>query len=62
METVNSQRRFSVVAFDIQTKTAKNSDGNTKVMVIIDVFTRYVFATTIPDEKTETLAQTLLKL
>lgn len=61
MELANSQQRFWVVAFDTQTTTPNTNLGNTKEVVIIDVFRGYVLATTIPDEKAEPLEQTLLE-
>ena len=61
LEKTHPRRRFSHVAFDIQSITPKTDAGNTKVIAIIDVFTRYVRALAIPDEKGETIAKILIE-
>lgn len=60
LEVVHPKRRFAQVAFDIQTITPRSGQGNIKVVAFIDVFTRYVRAVPIKDEKAETIAQKLL--
>lgn len=61
LEIVNPKRRFAVVAIDIQTITVKPGAGKTKVIPIINVFTRFVGPVAIPDENAEKLAQGLLR-
>lgn len=46
--------------FDIHMITAKTGAGNTKVIIIFNVFTGFFRAISIPDEKAETLAKTLM--
>ena len=60
METVHPRRRFEHVAIDIQTITPRTEAGNIKILVMIDVFTRFVRAIPIPNEKSETVAKILL--
>eukprot|EP00171_Calliarthron_tuberculosum_P002219 IDg2219t1 len=60
MEIVHPKRRFSQVAFDVQTITPKSMSGNTKVLAIVDVFTRFVRAVPIPDERASTIANALI--
>lgn len=60
LEIVHPSRRFEQVAFDVTTNTPRTTQGNIKVLVIIDVFTRYVRAKAIPDETGETIALALL--
>lgn len=60
LEVVHPKRRFSHVAFDIQTVSPKTESGNTEVIAIIDVFTSYVRAVPIPNEQGEALAKALI--
>lgn len=61
LEVVHPVRRFEQVGFDVQTITPRTSRGNIKVLAMVDIFTRYVRARAIPDEKAETIAQVLLE-
>ena len=61
LEVVHPRRRFEQVAFDVKTITPRTRRGNIKVLALIDVFTRYVRARPIPDEKAETIAGVLLE-
>ena len=54
------QKRFEQVAFDVQTITPRTTQGNIKVLAMVDVFTRYVRARAIPHEKAETIARALI--
>lgn len=60
LEVIHPQRRFLQVAFDVQTITPKTEGEKTKVLTIVDVCTRFVKAVLIPDEKSETIAQTMI--
>lgn len=52
--------RFEQVSFDVQTITPETSRGNKKVLVFVDVFTRFAKAVPIKNEKAETIAEKLL--
>lgn len=52
--------RFFVVAEDIQTITLETEAGNTLVMLIVDVFTKFVRAVPVPKKRVKNLAQLLL--
>ena len=60
LEVVHPRMRFEQVAIDVQTITPRTRSGCIKVLVIIDVFTRFVRATAVPDEKAETLARVII--
>lgn len=60
MEVVHPGRRFEQVAIDIQTITPRTQAGNIKILVMIDVFTRFVRAVPIQNEKASTVAKVLL--
>ena len=53
-------RRFEEVADDVQIISPRTGSGNTKVLVIIDTFTRFARAVEMPDERVDTIAQCLL--
>ena len=55
------KRRFAQVAFDIQTITPRTLQGNIKVVAIVDVFTIFVRARPIPDERAETIARVFIE-
>lgn len=52
--------RFEQVAMDVQTITPRTDAENIKILVMIDVFTRFVRAVPIPNEKAETISEVLL--
>lgn len=60
LEVVHPRRRFEQVAIDVQTITPRTCSGCIKVLVIIDVFTKFVRAVPIPDERAETLARVII--
>ena len=60
LEMVHPRRRFEQVAIDIQTITPRTKSGNIKILVMIDVFTRFVRAVPVPNEKATTVAKVLL--
>ena len=60
MEIVHPKRRFEQVAIDVQTITPRTAAGNTKILVMIDVFTRFVRAVPIPNERAGTVAKVLM--
>lgn len=60
LEITYLQRKFSEVALDAQTITPRTEGRNEKVLAIANVFTRFVKAVPIPDEKTESIAQSLI--
>ena len=57
LEKTRPRKRFSHATFHIQSITPKIDAGNTKVIAIIDVFTWYVRALAIPDDKGEIIAK-----
>lgn len=61
LEIVHPRRRFDQVAIDVQTITPRTKSGNIKILVMIDVFTRFVRAVPIPDDKADTVAKVLLE-
>ena len=61
LEIVHPKRRFEQVAIDVQTITLRTKAGNIKILVMIDVFTRFVRAVPIPDEKADTVAKVVLE-
>lgn len=61
MAATHPKRRFEQVVIDIQSIIPKTRNGNTKVVLIIDVFTRYVRAVPVEDEQASTIASTLLR-
>lgn len=52
LKVVHLQRRFAQVAFDVKPITARTSEGYAKVVVLMNVFTRFVRAVPVKDEKT----------
>ena len=57
---VHLRKRFEQVSIDVRTITPRTKSGCIKVLVIIDVFMRFVHATAVPDEKAETLARVII--
>ncbi|KAA8491610.1 Retrovirus-related Pol polyprotein from transposon [Porphyridium purpureum] len=53
-------RRFEIVAVDFTTVSPESSRGNKKVLVIVDLFTRYTACLALKEETAETVAQALL--
>jgi len=53
-------RRFQVMAVDVLEVSPRSRDGNIKVLVMGDLFTRYVWAVPIRDEKAPTVALVIL--
>lgn len=60
LEKVHPRCRFEQVAIDVQTITPRTKSGNIKILVMIDIFTRFVRAVPILDEKATTVAKELL--
>ncbi len=60
LEIVHPRGRFEQVAVDVQTVTPRTVSGNIKILAMIDVFTRFVRAIPIPDEKAETIARVIV--
>lgn len=56
LELRHPERRLQLFAFDIQTITPRTKNGNIKVLAMTDMFSRFVRAKAIPDEKAETIA------
>jgi Integrase core domain len=50
-------RRFELVAVDVLEMTPVTPRGNRKVLVIGDMFTRFIMALAMPDEKAETVSR-----
>ena len=61
LEIVHPKRRFEQVAIDVQTIKPRTKAGNIKILVMIDVFTRFVRAVPIPNEKAGTVAKVVLE-
>ena len=61
LEIVHPKCRFEQVAIDVQTITPRTRAGNIKILVMIDVFTRFVRAAPIPNEKADTVAKVVLE-
>jgi len=55
------KRRFEMVAMDVVEISPASVSGNRKVLVIMDLFTRYVVAEPIALENAEVLAKVLLE-
>jgi transposase InsO family protein len=55
------RRRFETLAVDVLEITPPSPTGLTKVLVMIDIFTRFAWAVAIPDEKAETIAACILR-
>lgn len=60
MVVYHPSRRFEIVAVDVLEISPKSARGNSKIAVIGDTFTRFVWAYPIADEKVETIARVLL--
>ncbi len=60
LEVVHPKGRFDQVAVDVQTVTPRTTTGNIKILAMVDVFTRFVRAVPIPDEKAETIARVIV--
>jgi hypothetical protein len=55
------QRRFQVVDIDAMEMTPTSIQGNKKVIVIGDLFSRYVVAAAVADESAKTVAGVLFE-
>jgi transposase InsO family protein len=60
MVQYHPRRRFEIVACDVLEIKPASLNGNSKVLVIGDCFTRFIAAVPIPNERAETLAKVLL--
>ncbi len=60
LEIIHPKGRFEQVALDIQTITPRTNGGNIKIVAMIDVFTRFVRAVPVPDEKATTIARVVV--
>ncbi|KAA8496244.1 Transposon Ty3-I Gag-Pol polyprotein [Porphyridium purpureum] len=54
-------RRFEIVAMDILTVSPTSADGNKKILVMIDLFTRYVACVPLKDESIDSVANAFLE-
>ena len=54
-------RRFQCIAVDIMEVSSQSKTGFKKIIVIGDLFTRYVWAVPVRDETAETLAIVILE-
>lgn len=61
LEEVYPRRRLEQIDFDVQTITPRTSSDNIKIFAMVDVFTRFVRAKAIPDEKADTIARVLIE-
>jgi transposase InsO family protein len=59
MEQYTPRRRFELVAMDITTFSPTGVGGEKKILVIGDVFTRFLLAIPPQDEKSQTVADAL---
>jgi transposase InsO family protein len=59
MEQYTPRRRFELVAMDITTFSPTGVGGENKILVIGDVFTRFLLAIPLQDEKSQTVADAL---
>ncbi len=57
LEIIHPKRRFEQVALDIQTISPRTNGGNIKIVAMIDVFTRFLRAVPVPDEKATTISR-----
>jgi transposase InsO family protein len=55
------QRRFQVVGIDVMEVSPTSRQGNKKVIVIGDLFSRYVVAVAVADESAKTVARVLFE-
>jgi Integrase zinc binding domain/Integrase core domain len=53
-------RRFEIVAIDVMEVSPKSGRGNTKVVAIGDIFTRFAWAYPVADERFKTISKVLL--
>ena len=60
MKVYHPMRRWQIVAVDVLEISPPSDRGNTKVLVVGDTFTRYVWACPMKDERADTVAQLLL--
>lgn len=60
LEAIHPKGRFARLAFDVQIVTPKTVARNTTQLAVVDVFTRYIRASAIPNEQAEKIAQELI--
>ena len=61
MQVYHPLRRFSQVASDVQTVTPRRTRDNIKILVLVDMFTRFARAISISDEKAKTIASAIIE-
>lgn len=60
IEAHHPESRFQVMVFDVQTITTRSGKGNLKALPMVDVFTRFIRARAIPEEKADTIASVVI--
>lgn len=62
LKPINSKQQFDHIAIDLLGPLQTTNQGNNYVLVIVDVFTRFIFLFALPDKQAETVAIKLVKL
>lgn len=57
LKLVHPQRRFAQVTFNVQNITSRASEGYSKIVVLMDVLTRFVRAVSVRDEIVKMVAK-----
>ncbi len=60
LEKYHPNRRWEIVAVDVLSVSPESAEGNRKILVIGDCFTRYMCAAPMKNEQATTIASTLL--
>jgi hypothetical protein len=60
MRMISVTRKFEIVGIDVCTVRPVSKKGNSKILVVSDLFTKFVMAWAIPNETTIVVVQTLL--